>query len=126
MYFGTSRLRKTDSHSRCGTACVRLQAGYQGTAGACHNDFAENHGADLVSRPNPLTQEMFDTHRVLEISTWRNIDHEPIERAPLALCDRLSLRRDDLQAIPLIIVRRSCSHQDSQTASFHLVEQKKH
>lgn len=48
---------------------------------------------------------MFDTHRVLEISTWRNIDDSPIERLPLALCDRLSLRRDDLQAIPLILVR---------------------
>eukprot|EP01046_Picozoa_sp_COSAG06_P063170 COSAG06_NODE_14553_length_1147_cov_1.661260_3_plen_94_part_01 len=48
---------------------------------------------------------MFDAHRVLEISTWRNIDDSPIERLPLALCDRLSLRRDDLQAIPLILVR---------------------
>lgn len=78
-------------------------AGYQGTAGVCHNDFAENHGADLVSRPNELTQAMFDSHRVLEISTWRNIDPgHPIERVPLAVCDRSSLRRDDLQAVPLI------------------------
>jgi hypothetical protein len=77
-------------------------AGYQGPAGACHNDFAENHGQDLVKRPNELTQAMFDTHRVLEISTWRNIDPQPIERIPLAVCDRSSLRRDDLQAVPLI------------------------
>ena len=78
-------------------------AGYQGTAGVCHNDFAENHGQDLVDRPNnEVTQPMLDGHRLLEISCWRNIDTAPIERMPLAICDRSSLHRDDLLAMPLV------------------------
>ena len=72
-------------------------------AGVCHNDFAENHGQDLVNRPNnDVTQQMLDEHRLLEISCWRNIDTAPIERMPLAICDRSSLHRDDLLAMPLV------------------------
>jgi len=73
-------------------------------AGVCHNDFAENHGQDLVDRPNnDVTQQMLDEHRLLEISCWRNIDSAPIERMPLAICDRSSLHRDDLLVLPKVV-----------------------
>ena len=76
---------------------------HQGPAAVCHNDFAQNHGTDLQSRaPEIFTAQVFEEHRVLQISTWRNIDTEPMQRLPLAICDRLSMRRDDLQAVPLV------------------------
>ena len=76
---------------------------HQGPAAVCHNDFAQNHGVDLQTRaPEIFTPQLFEAHRVLQISTWRNIDTEPMQRLPLAICDRLSMRRDDLQAVPLV------------------------
>ena len=78
-------------------------AGQVAIHSSCHNDFAENHGADLVKRDNEITQEILDRHRLLEVSCWRNIDRSsPIERLPLAICDRTTVVRDDLQAIPLV------------------------
>ena len=37
----------------------------------------------------------------MTLNMWRNVSPTPVERLPLALCDRRTVRRADLQAFPL-------------------------
>ena len=63
-----------------------------------HNDYADTLSADrtMVERSFPEIMDMPTNKRVVGINIWRSVTEAPLERFPLAVCDRTSIDPDDL------------------------------
>ena len=72
---------------------------YGPCAAAVHNDYADFLTEDrtAVTRKFTEIQGMPTDERVLGINIWRSVSPEPLARFPLAVCDRTSIDRDDLE-----------------------------
>ena len=72
---------------------------YGPCAAAVHNDYADFVSADgrTATRKFTEVQGMPTDRRVLGINIWRSVSPEPLARFPLAVCDRTSIDRDDLE-----------------------------
>lgn len=80
---------------------VLLQNGvqYGPCAAAVHNDYADSLSPDRSTVTEKFTeiQGMPTDRRVLGINIWRSVSPEPLARFPLAVCDRTSIERNDLE-----------------------------
>jgi len=72
---------------------------YGPCAAAVHNDYADSLSADRSAVTEKFTeiQGMPTDRRVLGINIWRSVSPQPLARFPLAVCDRTSIDRDDLE-----------------------------
>lgn len=72
---------------------------YGPCAAAVHNDYADSLSADRRTVTEKFTeiQGMPMDRRVLGINIWRSVSPRPLARLPLAVCDRTSIDRDDLE-----------------------------
>ena len=72
---------------------------YGPCAAAVHNDYADSLSADRTTVTEKFTeiQGMPTYRRVLGINIWRSVSPQPLARFPLAVCDRTSIERDDLE-----------------------------
>ena len=72
---------------------------YGPCAAAVHNDYADSLSEDGKSVVEKFTeiQGMPTDRRVLGINIWRSVSPKPLARFPLAVCDRTSIDRDDLE-----------------------------
>ena len=72
---------------------------YGPCAAAVHNDYADFVGEDgrTVNRRFSEIQGMPTDRRILGINIWRSVTPAPLARFPLAVCDRTSIDRNDLE-----------------------------
>ena len=72
---------------------------YGPCAAAVHNDYADFIADDgaTVTRKFTEVQGMRTDRRVLGINIWRSVSPHPLARFPLAVCDRTSIDREDLE-----------------------------
>lgn len=72
---------------------------YGPCAAAVHNDYADSLSDDGQSVTEKFTeiQGMRTDRRVLGINIWRSVSPKPLARYPLAVCDRTSIDRADLE-----------------------------
>ena len=72
---------------------------YGPCAAAVHNDYADTLSDDgrTVAAKFTEIQGMRTDRRVLGINIWRSVSPKPLARFPLAVCDRTSIDRDDLE-----------------------------
>ncbi len=72
---------------------------YGPCAAAVHNDYADFLSKDrsTVVRKFTEVQGMATDCRILGINIWRSVSSAPLARFPLAVCDRTSIDRDDLE-----------------------------
>ena len=72
---------------------------YGPCAAAVHNDYADSLGDDRTTVTEKFTeiQGMPTDRRVLGINIWRSVSPRPLARFPLAVCDRTSIERADLE-----------------------------
>ena len=72
---------------------------YGPCAAAVHNDYADSIGEDGATATRKFTQiqGMPTDRRVLGINIWRSVSPDPLARFPLAVCDRTSIAREDLE-----------------------------
>ena len=72
---------------------------YGPCAAAVHNDYADFLSDDgtTVARRFSEVQGMRTDRRILGINIWRSVSPQPLARFPLAVCDRTSIDRDDLE-----------------------------
>ena len=72
---------------------------YGPCAAAVHNDYADSLSADGSTVTEKFTeiQGMPTDRRVVGINIWRSVSPQPLARFPLAVCDRTSIDRDDLE-----------------------------
>ncbi len=100
---------------------------YGPCAAAVHNDYADFVSDDrrTVTRTFAETQGMRTDRRVLGINIWRSVSPEPLARFPLAVCDRTSIDRDDLEydlnpnALPKPFNAHYCKPNDAQRWHFY-------
>ena len=100
---------------------------YGPCAAAVHNDYADFVSDDrrTVTRTFAETQGMRTDRRVLGINIWRSVSPEPLARFPLAVCDRTSIDRDDLDydlnpnALPKPFNAHYCKPNDAQRWHFY-------
>lgn len=72
---------------------------YGPCATGVHNDYADTlspDGATVTERFSEI-QGMSTSHRILGINIWRSVSPKPLARFPLAICDRTSIDRSDLE-----------------------------
>ena len=64
-----------------------------------HNDYADTLSSDkkAVERTFAEIMGMPNHKRVVGVNVWRSVSSEPLERFPLAVCDRTSIDPDDLR-----------------------------
>jgi hypothetical protein len=67
-------------------------------------EFVHNDYADTLSSDNKRIEKTFaeimgmpTDKRVIGINIWRSVSEDPLERLPLALCDRTSINPNDLK-----------------------------
>ena len=72
---------------------------YGPCAAAVHNDYADSLSDDRTTVTEKFTeiQGMPTDRRVLGINIWRSVSPQPLARFPLAVCDRTSIERADLE-----------------------------
>lgn len=72
---------------------------YGPPAPAVHNDYADFVGDDGISVTKKFTEVigLATDRRVLGINIWRSVTPAPLERLPLAVCDRTSIDPHDLE-----------------------------
>ena len=72
---------------------------YGPCATGVHNDYADTLSEDgrTVTEKFTEIQGMSTDHRILGINIWRSVSPEPLARFPLAICDRTSIDRADLE-----------------------------
>ena len=72
---------------------------YGPCAAAVHNDYADFVSDDgrTVTEKFTEVQGMPTDRRIIGINIWRSVLPEPLARFPLAVCDRTSIDRDDLE-----------------------------
>ena len=72
---------------------------YGPCAAAVHNDYADSVSDDGLTVTEKFTeiQGMRTDRRVLGINIWRSVSPQPLARYPLAVCDRTSIDRADLE-----------------------------
>ena len=109
--------RQTEPDAGGNGPLAKLMAQSRGAIHAVHNDFAESYGEGIIrtiaNRGVPHTQTFGLTEaimeaglsetelrqsRILVINTWRSVGPEPLQRLPLALADRRSVRRSCLRS----------------------------
>ncbi len=70
---------------------------YGPCAAFVHNDFADFLTADRkVDKTFAEVMDMPTDRRVIALNVWRSVTDTPLERNPLAVCDRTSIEPDDL------------------------------
>ena len=72
---------------------------YGPCAAAVHNDYADfidEEQGTVIQKFSEL-QGMPEDKRVIGINIWRSVTREPLERFPLAVCDRTSIDPSDLE-----------------------------
>ena len=64
-----------------------------------HNDYADTLSSDnkAVERTFAEIMGMPNHKRVVGVNVWRSVSSKPLERFPLAVCDRTSIDPDDLR-----------------------------
>jgi hypothetical protein len=64
-----------------------------------HNDYADTLSSDqrTIEKSFAEIMGMPTGKRVIGINIWRSVSHNPLERLPLAVCDRTSIDPDDLK-----------------------------
>lgn len=71
---------------------------YGPCATGVHNDYADFIEPDgTVSKKFSEVMGMPLDQRVIGINIWRSVSEQPLARFPLAVCDRTSINRDDLE-----------------------------
>ena len=72
---------------------------YGPCAAAVHNDYADfiDEENDTVIEKFTEVQGMPLNKRVIGINIWRSVSEKPLERFPLAVCDRTSIEPQDLE-----------------------------
>tara|TARA_B100000131_G_scaffold94673_1_gene91614 strand:- start:2314 stop:3156 length:843 start_codon:yes stop_codon:yes gene_type:complete len=69
---------------------------------AVHNDYADSFSSDGTT----ITQSFAEiiglptNKRMIGLNIWRSVSSKPLERFPLAICDRTSIDLDDLEYKP--------------------------
>ncbi len=68
-------------------------------AGAVHSDHADFVSEDgrTVTRKFSDVMSLPNDRRILGVNVWRSVSPKPLARFPLAVCDRTSIDRDDLE-----------------------------
>ncbi|MEM7015946.1 MAG: CmcJ/NvfI family oxidoreductase [Pseudomonadota bacterium] len=62
-----------------------------------HNDYADSLAPDgSVEKTFPEIMDMPSDRRVIGVNLWRSVTDMPLERFPLAVCDRTSIEQKDL------------------------------
>lgn len=99
---------------------------YGPCAAGVHNDYADFVSDDgTVVEKFTEVQGMPRDRRVLGINIWRSVSPEPLARFPLAVCDRTSIDRDDLEydlnpnAKPRPFNAHYCKPNDGQRWSYY-------
>ena len=71
---------------------------YGPSAEFVHNDYADTLSEDkkTIEQSFPEIMGMATEKRVIGINIWRSVTDDPLERYPLAVCDRTSIDPDDL------------------------------
>ncbi len=99
---------------------------YGPCAAGVHNDYADFVSDDgTVVEKFTEIQGMPTDRRVLGINIWRSVSPEPLARFPLAVCDRTSIDRDDLEydlnpnAKPRPFNAHYCKPNDGQRWSYY-------
>ncbi|MDE0442810.1 MAG: CmcJ/NvfI family oxidoreductase [Gammaproteobacteria bacterium] len=99
---------------------------YGPCAAGVHNDYADFVSDDgTVVEKFTEIQGMTTDRRVLGINIWRSVSPEPLARFPLAVCDRTSIDRDDLEydlnpsAKPRPFNAHYCKPNDGQRWSYY-------
>jgi len=75
-------------------------AAFQAPARAVHNDFAPSY-VNNFKRNEQLKMALDHGARLVCLNLWRSVSDEPMARMPLAVCDRRSIARADVQSVPL-------------------------
>lgn len=71
---------------------------YGPCATGVHNDYADFIEDDgTVSKKFSEIMGMSNDKRIIGINIWRSVSEKPLVRFPLAVCDRTSIDRDDLE-----------------------------
>ena len=71
---------------------------YGPCATGVHNDYADFIEDDgTVSKKFSEIMGMSNDKRIIGINIWRSVSEKPLARFPLAVCDRTSIDRDDLE-----------------------------
>ena len=71
---------------------------YGPCATGVHNDYADFIKDDgTVSKKFSEIMGMSNDKRIIGINIWRSVSEKPLARFPLAVCDRTSIDRDDLE-----------------------------
>lgn len=90
------------------TADRALERGLRTPVRSVHNDYTEKSGPQRVRDLLPPDEaEARLTKRFAEYNVWRNIDHAPIEMAPLGFVDSESIAPRDLAICDLVYVDRT-------------------
>lgn len=93
---GAERVLVFDHTLRSGDEAFRQQHRLREPVQIVHNDYTEWSGPQRVRDLLPAQEaEALLRHRVAVIQLWRAM-REPIDRAPLAICDAQSMTPDDL------------------------------
>lgn len=90
------------------TADRALERGLRTPVRSVHNDYTEKSGPQRVRDLLPADEaEARLKKRFAEYNVWRNIDHAPIEMAPLGFVDSESIAPRDLAICDLVYVDRT-------------------
>lgn len=90
------------------TADRALERGLRTPVRSVHNDYTEKSGPQRVRDLLPADEaEARLNKRFAEYNVWRNIDHAPIEMAPLGFVDSESIAPRDLAICDLVYVDRT-------------------
>jgi len=110
-------LRQSEPEDGGNGPLAKLMAGSRGAVLAAHNDFTESYGEGIIktianggiphtqtfglTKPiieSGVTEAELRQSRILVINTWRSVRPEPLQRFPLALVDRRTVRHSCLRS----------------------------
>jgi hypothetical protein len=90
------------------TADRAVERGLRTPVRSVHDDYTEKSGPQRVRDLLPADEaEARLGKRFAEYNVWRNIDHEPVEMAPLGLVDAESIAPRDLAVCDLVYADRT-------------------
>lgn len=116
--FSNNHLRRqTEPETGGNGPLARLMAQSRGAVQTVHNDFADSYGEGIIrtianggmphTQTFGLTEAMMKAgvseaelrqSRILVVNTWRSVGPEPLQRLPLAIADRRSVKRSCLRS----------------------------
>jgi hypothetical protein len=97
---GALQVHVFDHNVRCGPMAKRGENGAREPVKFAHNDYTLKSGPQRVRDLLPAEAERLLKHPFAEINVWRPI-RGPVEESPLAVCDAISMNRQDFVATDL-------------------------